>query len=106
MGLTLYRPIIFNFKYSNLLSCIGPASNKIERILAEAEIKVCHSSEREMFQQLSTHKDKTHSTLKPEVHEIPCECGLANTGETKRNLKTRIKEHMNNCCKAQSKNPL
>ena len=38
------------------LPYIGSASHKFERILKEAEIQLCHSSENKLFRSLCTHK--------------------------------------------------
>ncbi|XP_063969468.1 uncharacterized protein LOC135157522 [Lytechinus pictus] len=76
-----------------VLPYLGAASQKIQRILREADIEVRHSSSNKLQSALTTHKDKRNSKDLPGVYRIPCECGKVYIGETGRSFNTRIKEH-------------
>ncbi|XP_063957559.1 uncharacterized protein LOC135154655 [Lytechinus pictus] len=58
-----------------VLSYLGSASHKIQRILREADIEFCNSSSNKLQSAFTTHKDKRNSKDLLRVYRIPCECG-------------------------------
>ena len=67
-----------------VLPYIGHTSHKIQRILREADIKVCYQTRNKLETKLHTHKDRPDPSGQAGVYQIPCTCTSAIPVETLR----------------------
>jgi len=75
---------------------MGNSTYRITRFLrTKLQIKFRFLTGQKLSTLLSNHKDKLTNNEKPGIYEISCSsCPSKYIGETSRNLKTRLKEHM------------
>ena len=66
---------------------------KISRLLQAHNIKTIFLPPRKLQSLFVKHKAKQDPLRKSGIYQIPCECGLIYTGQTKRNFGKRLKEH-------------
>ena len=81
-------------KYTICLPYVAGVGEALRRVCRKFDIRTVFTTMSMLRQQLTKVKD-TDPTLKKSsvVYKIPCSCGLAYIGETKRSLETRLKEH-------------
>jgi predicted GIY-YIG superfamily endonuclease len=82
-------------KHTILLPYVSGLSEDLRRICCKQGIRIVFTTPTTLRQQLTRVKDKDPPLNRSGVvYRIPCSCGLAYIGETKRMLETRLKEHM------------
>lgn len=69
-------------------------SDKIRRILNKYGVKTIFRPPTKLRGMLRSPKDQIPFS-KPGVYMVPCSCGKSYIGETKRNIKVRLQEHIN-----------
>jgi hypothetical protein len=93
-----------NQKYTGkaFLPYIKQVTDRIGKLLEKNNIQPIYTPTTKIKQTHITAKDKRDPLSAAGVYKIPCSCGLAYIGTTKRSLKTRISEHRRNCRLAQT----
>jgi hypothetical protein len=76
------------------LPYIKGVSERIGRVLAKENIKTAFKPITKIKDLLPNVKSQISMLDKEGVYEIPCTCGKNYIGQTRRSLKTRIKEHI------------
>ncbi|KAH1024076.1 hypothetical protein HUJ05_003635 [Dendroctonus ponderosae] len=75
------------------LPYIHGVTDKIGKILEKHQVKTIFKPTRTIQQTLRSAKDKRDPLSAPRVYRVPCSCGRAYIGTTKRSINTRITEH-------------
>lgn len=71
-------------------------TNKLKRVFAHHNIDLVFKTSNKLKNKLGSTKDKTDVGQKGGIYKIECEnCELIYIGQTKRNIETRFKEHIN-----------
>ena len=78
------------------LPYIKNVTDKIGKVLLRNNIQTIYLPTTKIGNTLRPVKDKRHPLDTPGVYSIPCSCGKVYIGETKRSVKTRLKEHERN----------
>ena len=81
-----------------VIPCVAGMSEDVRRVCRKFNIRVVFKSRRTLRSMLTMVKDTLHLGKQSiVVYHIPCSCGQVYTGETRRRLETRLKEHQDAC---------
>jgi len=79
------------------LPYVEDVTDRIERLLRRHNVKTVFKPTHQVSDLLRSVKDARDPLSTAGVYKIPCSCGSAYIGTTKRSISTRIKEHQRNC---------
>ena len=80
-------------KYTIYLLYLAGVGEDLRRVCRKFDIRMVFTTMSTLRQQLTIVKDTDPTQEISMVYRIPCSCGLAYIGETKRSVETRLKEH-------------